>query len=175
MNIEKYQLCTILFIIMIVLILFIAMYYKYNISSNISSNISKLQFTNIDSITDQTQILELLEEAKKMAKEKFSKSFSKEKFELINQATYNNYMNELSNIQNWLATNSNTVLADIKAKLDTLNEDRQKNKDKILTLLTNIYMLNYISKINKDNAEVYKVYLKYNDPKKNIYYRPYLD
>ena len=94
---------------------------------------------------------------------------------LVNQDTYFKYGSQLDNLQSWLDTNTSELLNKIKIELDKYNENREENKDKILSLLTNIYVLNYIYKLNKDNAEVYKVYLKYNDPKKNMYYKPYLD
>jgi hypothetical protein len=94
---------------------------------------------------------------------------------LIDRSSYYVYNSNLDNLQTWLDKNISELLNKIKIELDKYNENREENKDKILILLTNIYVLNYIYKLNKDNAEVYKVYLKYNDPKKNMYYKPYLD
>ena len=94
---------------------------------------------------------------------------------LIDRSSYYVYNSNLDNLQTWLDKNTSELLNKIKIELDKYNENREENKDKILILLTNIYVLNYIYKLNKDNAEVYKVYLKYNDPKKNMYYKPYLD
>ena len=165
------------------------MYYQYNVSSN--STI--LRFSNIDNFNNTTELLQLISEAKNKAKEKIKQILKSqknthkleklEKFNdleikpptLITYGPYYKYDNDVNKLQEWLDTNTNKVFSDIQQKLQDFNSNRTQNKTEILNLLTNMYVLNYLYKINTDNAEVYKVYLKYNDPKKNMYYKPYLD
>ena len=94
---------------------------------------------------------------------------------LVDQDTYYAYIDKLDITQEWLNNKTAELFNKIQEKLNDYNTNRTQNKAEILDLLTNVYVINYIYKLNKDNAEVYKVYLKYNDPKKNMYYKPYLD
>jgi hypothetical protein len=94
---------------------------------------------------------------------------------LVDQDTYYRYGDKLDNTQDWLNNRTAELFKKIQEKLNDYNTNRTNNKAEIIDLLTNIYVINYIYKFNKDNAEVYKVYMKYNDPKKNMYYKSYLD
>ena len=50
---------------------------------------------------------------------------------------------------------------------------KEINKQSILKVLTNIYIIKYIESINKSNAESYKTFLQYDNPNNNKYYKQY--
>ena len=81
-----------------------------------------------------------------------------EKLDLINQ-----YINELES-------------GDLQAVIDTIDkvkEVRLYAKEKILDMLTNIFMIRYIDSIKQGNAVSYQQYLAYNNPDTNKYYKQY--
>jgi hypothetical protein len=121
-------------------------------------------------------MLELMETARQNATKILKEKFAVDN-RLILQNDAENYYNNLNAMQSWLDDTYNGeygILAKIKAQLQTTAETRDINKKSILTLLTNIYIINYINFINKQNAESYKMFLKYEDPKNNKYYNQYL-
>ena len=87
-----------------------------------------------------------------------------------------NYYNSLNAIQSWLDNSYNGeygILSQISSDLQTASTIRNTDKQAILQLLTNVYVVSYINATNKQNAEAYKVFSKYNDPTKNKYYSQY--
>ena len=80
-------------------------------------------------------------------------------------------LNELSKIINNI---ENENLEKIKTTIDNVKNQRFDNKQKILDVLTNIYILRYLEIINKGNAASYKEFIKYQNPKENTYYKQYL-
>ena len=81
-----------------------------------------------------------------------------EKLDLITQ-----YMNDLES-------------GDLQAVRDTIDQVKQLrlySKEKILNLLTNIYMIRYIDFIKQGNAVSYQQYLAYQNPNTNKYYKQY--
>ncbi len=70
----------------------------------------------------------------------------------------------------------NLEKGDLQAVIDTIDQVKQIRlyaKEKILKLLTNIYMIRYINFIKQGNAVSYKEYLTYNNPDTNKYYKQY--
>jgi hypothetical protein len=110
----------------------------------------------------------------KIRKEKFTSQLDQRQ---ITQPDAINYYSQLENIQSWLNNNyygENGILENIKYKLSVVNDIREKEKEEIINLLSNIYVIAYIDQINKANAESYKTYLKYGDIRNNPYYNQYL-
>jgi len=61
-------------------------------------------------------------------------------------------------------------LNSISDTINSLKNKRIENKDKILKVLTSIYILRYLEIVNKTNAVSYKEFLKYQNIKNNKYY-----
>ena len=142
--------------------------------SNISNIIYNEHFDNI--VDNKALMLELMATAKENAAK-----ILKEKFAVDNRLILQNdavkYYNNLNAMQFWLDDTYNGeygIMAKIKAELKIASEKRNIDKQAILELLTTIYVINYINFINKQNAESYKMFLKYEDPKNNKYYNQYL-
>lgn len=64
-------------------------------------------------------------------------------------------------------------LQNIKNTIDELKKTRLEAKDKILNMLTNIYIIRYIDFIKQGNAVSYQQYLAYQNPNTNKYYKQY--
>jgi len=65
---------------------------------------------------------------------------------------------------------------DLQAVIDTIDKVKKVRlyaKEKILKLLTNIYMIRYIDFIKQGNAASYQQYIAYNNPDTNKYYKQY--
>jgi hypothetical protein len=162
-----------LLVILVILVIFCIGVYLYT-DTNISNIIYHERFDNI--VDNKTLMLELMETARQNATKILKEKFAVDN-RLILQNDAENYYNNLNAMQSWLDDTYNGeygILAKIKAQLQTTAETRDINKKSILTLLTNIYIINYINFINKQNAESYKMFLKYEDPKNNKYYNQYL-
>jgi hypothetical protein len=159
--------------IFVVLVIFCICSYVYR-NANVSDIIKIDHFNNI--ADNKTILLELMKNAKdnaiKVLKEKFLVDER-----LILQKNAVNYYNNLNAFQSWL---DNTyegeygIIAKLNKDLETASETRLINKQEILKLLTNIYIINYINFINRQNAESYKMFLKYETPENNKYYKQYL-
>ena len=65
-------------------------------------------------------------------------------------------------------------LLSIEKTMNLIKSQRIDNKKKIVDLLTNIYILGTVDTINKGNAVSYREYLKYVNPKDNVFYKQYL-
>jgi hypothetical protein len=162
-----------LLVILVILVIFCIGVYLYT-DTNISNIIYHERFDNI--VDNKALMLELMETARQNATKILKEKFAVDN-RLILQNDAENYYNNLNAMQSWLDDTYNGeygILAKIKAQLQTTAETRDINKKSILTLLTNIYIINYINFINKQNAESYKMFLKYEDPKNNKYYNQYL-
>jgi hypothetical protein len=140
---------------------------------------------NNNNIDNKIVLLELMEKAKQNAEAKINKMNgiinTKEKFlvddRLLQKNDAINYYNSLNAIQSWLDNSyngSNGILEQISSELQTASTIRQENKQAILDLLTNIYIVAYINSTNRHNAEAYKVFLKYSKPENNKYYTQYM-
>jgi hypothetical protein len=169
------KLNNLLLIILVILVIFCIAFYIYNgFDIKLESILYNENFDNI--LENKTYLLELMNIAKqnanKILKEKFiADTNSIFKSDAIN---YNNSLNEL---QTWLDNSyygDNGILAQIQSNLRTAENIRTVDKQALLDLLTNMYIINYINYINRQNAESYKMYLKYNNPKNNKYYTQYL-
>lgn len=62
----------------------------------------------------------------------------------------------------------------IQKIIEIIKTQRSTDKTKILEILSNLYVLQNINNINDGNAVSYREYLKYKNPKQNIYYQQYL-
>ena len=170
------QLNNILLVILVILVIFCICFYIYtdmNIS-NISNIIYHERFDNI--VDNKALMLELMATAKENAEKILKEKFAVDN-RLILQNDAEQYYNNINAMQYWLDNTYSGeygILAKMQAELKIASETRNINKQAILELLTNIYVINYINFINKQNAESYKMFLKYEDPKNNKYYNQYL-
>jgi len=167
------QLNNILLVILVILVIFCIGVYIYT-DTNISNFIYHERFDNI--VDNKSLMLELMATAKENAEKILKERFAVDN-RLILQNDAEKYYNNLNAMQSWLDNTYNGeygILAKIKADLQTASETRNIDKKSILILLTNIYVINYINFINKQNAESYKMFLKYETPKNNKYYNQYL-
>lgn len=173
------KLNSILLIILLILIIFCIGVYIYT-DANISNIVSIDQFDNITD--DKSYLLELMSEANenatKILKERFgiSTTIAIDTRQILKKDA-ENYYNSINAVQYWLDNNYNGeygIIARIKADIETAQNIRKVNKKALLNLLTNVYIISYLNYTNKQNAESYKMYLKYNDPQKNKYYTQYL-
>ena len=175
-----------LFIILVILIIFCMLFYIYH-----NGNISQLIY--YDTQMDTTNhFMDVITTAKSNAHEIIKKIENelpittriqtKEKFDtpderrlLISDA--NNYDIQLNNLSTWLNTSyygDNGILKNLKYQLTQANNYRTEKRDDLIKLLTNIYILAYLDSMYKNNAEVYKMYLKYRNPTENKYYQQYI-
>jgi len=167
------------------------MYNGFNMNKIVNYDNFNDNFNN--SIDNKIILLELMETAKQNAQEKIQKMHAKmnakinainntkEKFfvdnRLLQENDAINYYNSLNGIQSWLDNSyygDNGILAQISSELQTASTIHQQDKQAILDLLTNIYIIAYINSTNRHNAEAYKVFLKYNKPENNKYYNQYM-
>jgi len=187
-----------LLIIFLILVIFCICFYTYNgfNMKNIGKNI--VYYDNFDNTIDnKIVLLELMEKAKDNAQSTISKmdtlinakmnakmsvtNNTKEKFlvddKLLLENDAINYYNNLNAVQSWIDNSYNGdygILAQISSDMQTASDIRQQDKKAILDLLTNIYIIAYINSTNRQNAEAYKVFLKYDNPKNNKYYSQYM-
>ena len=84
---------------------------------------------------------------------------------------------ELNFLNYWLQNNSgnNGIMGQINELVQNANDTRVANKKILVDILTNIYSMAYLDLLNAQNAEAYKVYAKYGNPRNNKYYTQYLD
>lgn len=179
-----------LLIVLVILVIFCICLYIYN-SFNIKNIIKYDNFNN--SIDNKIVLLELMAKAKENALYKINKmnmlinvpnnktNNTKEKFivdeRLLQENNAIDYYNSLNAIQSWLDNSykgENGILAQISLELQNASVIHKKSKEEILNLLTNIYIIAYINSINRQTAEAYKVFLQYNKPEKNKYYKQYI-
>ena len=73
-------------------------------------------------------------------------------------------------LENNYGATSNTNIEEKTLAFKKINDI---NKQSILKVLTNIYIIKYIESINKSNAESYKTFLQYDNPNNNKYYKQY--
>jgi len=85
-----------------------------------------------------------------------------------------NNLEDIVGYNAYINSNLNPIISNINNTMDTVKTQRQTNKNNILNILSNIYLKRYIEIMNKQNAESYKMFLKYQEPKTNKYYQAYL-
>jgi len=166
-------------IIIVIIFLLLGYYYKNNYKNLYDSSNNKIigNVNNFDNIVElNSEMLELIALANQNAK----KIIQKENFlvdeRLIKESDANNYLYSLNNIQLWLNNTmygNNGILAKIKVNLNKANNIRVEEKQKILELLTNIFIIQYINYINKHNAQSYNIYSKYKNPESNKFLKQY--
>jgi hypothetical protein len=170
-----------LLIILLILVIFCICFYIYNGINNGTNNAinmdSIIHYNNYNNDVDNKIILlETMIKAQEQA-EKIKESFTPINNKLILATDANDYYNNINTVQYWLDNSyngSNGILADIHYQLKNAANTRNLDKQALLNLLTNIYILNYLNYNNKQNAESYKVYSKYKNTKNNKYYKQYL-
>jgi len=174
-----------LFIILVILIIFCVLFYIYH-----GGNLSQLIY--YDNRTDITKhLISVNTTAKSNARETIKKiendltnsgSKSKENFAIIDERRLliknaNKYDIQLNNLSTWVDTSyygENGLLNNLKYQLTLADNYRTEKREELIKLLTNIYVLAYLDSMYKNNAEVYKMYLKYRNPVENKYYQQYI-
>lgn len=162
-----------LLIILIILILFCILTYLYT-NGDITTILSHDNFDNV--ADNKLNMLQLMTNAKQNAQKILKERFLVDERQIIQNDAIN-YLNSVNAVQSWL---DNTykgeygIMDQIKADVQKVSESRNYNKQQLLELFTNIFVISYINLINKQNAESYKMYLKYNKPIQNKYYSQYL-
>lgn len=143
------------------------------------SNDNQSQHSEID-IDNKSEMLELMNEAKNNALEKIKNT--KEKFAASLTGTLTNdeanaYLNQLNFLNYWIQNNSGNsgIMGQINSLVQNANDKRIANKKILVDILTNMYSMAYLDFLNHQNAEAYKVYAKYGNPRNNKYYTQYLD
>lgn len=173
-------------IIITVVILFIVLCFIYNRDGILDSNLD----TTLD---EQAELLDMMNQAKIQAKDiiqnhiknniknKKQNTNLTEKFNpLIDTLTVdeaNQYLIQLNFLSQWLQNNSGDkgIMSDINQLVDQANAQRITDKKLLINILSNMYALSYIDMINRQNAEAYKVYAKYSNPRNNKYFTQYLN
>ena len=169
-----------LYIILIILIIYnICLYLYYDPKNNTTISkynaFSKHVDNNIDNnIDNKLLILDLLNIATNNAQQIINHTI-KEKFTSFLTVNDINKQNlALDAIMHTLDTeytndidpnnpdNPNSIINKLKNKLSDAGEVTNTNKETLLKMLTNIYIINYINFTNTQNAEAYKTFLKYN-------------
>lgn len=154
----------------LIVIIFIAFCILYN---------NKNQTSDIE-IENKTQMLELMNEAKKNAKEQINKN-TQEKFDSLSssltQDEANAYQSELNFLNYWIQNNSgnNGIMGQINELVQNANNSRVANKKVLVDILTNMYSMAYLDFLNHQNTEAYKIYAKYSNPRNNKYYTQFLN
>jgi hypothetical protein len=162
-----------LLIILVILLIFCVSFYLYN-GTNVSNIVKYDNFNNI--VDNNTLLLELMNIAKINANKVLKEKFNVNTNLLLNDDAIN-YNNNVNAMQSWVDNSYNGeygIANQILSQVKTANNLRNLNKQQLINLLTNIYIIGYINHINKQNAESYKMYLKYNNPNKNKYYTQYM-
>lgn len=154
----------------LIVIIFIAFCILYN---------NKNQTSDIE-IENKTQMLELMNAAKKNAKEQINKN-TQEKFDSLSssltQDEANAYQSELNFLNYWIQNNSgnNGIMGQINELVQNANNSRIANKKVLVDILTNMYSMAYLDFLNHQNTEAYKIYAKYSNPRNNKYYTQFLN
>lgn len=164
-------------IIILLVLIFIILYLSYSCPCNKEND-----FTEDDKLYALDNMLDIMNQAKTDAKVKINEmgmnntSNIKEKFSALTQAEADSIIQNLNSINYWIRNNymgTNGIKILIQNMIKNANNARDTSKETLLKLLTNIYVIEYIDSINHQNAESYKVFLKYNNPKNNKYYSQY--
>jgi hypothetical protein len=102
-----------------------------------------------------------------------NKKKNQESFENITLDDAQINIDNLDLISRYIDNIESGDLQNIKTTIDEVKKIRLDAKDKILNMLTNIYMIRYIDSIKQGNAVSYQQYLAYNNPNTNKYYKQY--
>ena len=159
----------------------------YNTFNNIDNNIDN----NI--VENNIELLDLINTATKNAQTHISNTLAKTHSQINKNNKYNKedfgvvydenlLTNDDANNIKLALSATNFLLENNYGANSTINIDEKKkefikikeiNKQSILKVLTNIYIIKYIESINKSNAESYKTFLQYDNPNNNKYYKQY--
>ena len=159
----------VIYIIMLILFLFIVLYFIYH-----GKDLNKLIYYD-NTLDNRNHFKDLISISKKNASNKLKEKFTIDENLIIeNDAiNYNKQLDDYLQILDNTYYGENGLLNKIENQVKNANLNRIEEREKIINLLTNIYMSLYIDNIHKKQHEMYKTYLKYNDPKKNKYYSAY--
>ena len=128
-------------------------------------------------IDNKIEMLELMNEAKQNAQKNINNRREKFTALAITQDEANKYMNDLNFLNYWVQNNTGDkgIMKQLDELVKNANNTRIKNKKVLVDILTNIYTMQYLDFLHQQNAEAYKVYAKYSNPRNNKYYTQYLD
>lgn len=165
-------------LVSLIVVIFLALCIMYN-NKDQSSNQSS-QSSDID-IENKTQLLELMNNAKTIAKENIKNT--REKFNSLSGSgaltkdEANAYLSELNFLNYWLQNNSGNsgTMRQINQLVQNANDARITNKKFLVDILTNMYSMAYLDFLNHQNTEAYKIYAKYSNPQNNKYYTQFLN
>jgi len=171
---------TLILILLMILLLFCLMQnYIYNSQPIrfIEPKITYNQYSEINK-NDKNNESKLIEIKKKIIVLinliKDSKENDKNNFEDIPVEDIQTYYDSLKELDNNVKEFETLDMVKIKKTMDDIKLQRMKDKEQIVNELSNLYVLLGIDHINKGNAISYNEFLKYQNPKKNIYYQQYL-
>lgn len=159
---------TVLIVILIVGIIFCYL-------SNYYSGMTLNDFLYNETLNDKLYLLELMNEARVNSIKQLKENFGTD--DLLLTTTAMSYNSDLDNLENSLNNNvygENGMLEDIRVKILNLKDVRNQDKEALLKLLTNVFILKYIIYNNKLNGASYQEFLKYRKPENNKYYKQYL-
>jgi hypothetical protein len=164
-------------IIILLVLIFIILYLSYSCPYNKEND-----FTEDYKLYALDNMLDIMNQSKKDAKDKINKmginnnNNIKEKFKALTQEEADAIIQNINSVNYWIRNNymgTNGIKVIIQSMIKNANNTKDANKETLLKLLTNIYVIEYIDSINRQNAESYKVFLKYSNPKNNKYYSQY--
>jgi len=161
---------TLLLMILIIIIIFCTMhqtcYKSQPVEFNNNTYLSNID-ENINEKIDENiiKLHNIIEDSNITLKDKFVDISANE----LKQ--YSDSLKKLSvNINN---LNTNDLLS-IQKTINEVKKQKAINKQQILDVLTNIYILRYIDFVNQGNAVSYHEFVKYQNPNQNTFYKQYL-
>ncbi len=177
-------------IIITIIVIFIILCFLYNRNLFLDTSID----TNLE---ENAELLELMNLAKLQAKTKIENHLQKIQSKMHNKNNANDkvterfnpptsilsaddaeaYIYQINFLADWLSNNTDDkgLMAEINQLVQQANNQRKTDKKTLVNILSNMYALSYINLINRQNAEAYKVYSKYSNPRNNKYYTQYLN
>jgi hypothetical protein len=161
----------------LIVIIFFVLCIIYNKNNEYVNNYwisDESNHTNDIDIENKIELLELMNEAKNNATQKIKNT--RENFNSLTSPLTNdeatNYLSELNFLNYWVQNNSgqNGIMGQINELVQNANNARITNKKVLVDILTNMYSMAYLDFLNHQNAEAYKIYTKYSNPKNNKYF-----
>ena len=176
------MLSPILLISIVIVAIFIFFCLVYNRKDMLDTNLD----TNLEK---QSELLEIIMQAKLLAKDKIENHVKqqltnknlRERFNTVLSTPLTDeeaeqYLIQLNFLADWVNNNTgdNGIMQDINQLIQQANSQRIVDKTTLINILSNMYAMSYLEMIKRQNAEAYKVYAKYNNPRNNKYYQQYL-
>lgn len=161
-------------IVSLLVVLFIVFYFVYKQKENKHVMLDE----NIDSrIEENTELLNLMNQAKSKAKEKIqTERFNTTLTSPLSEDEANQYLVQLNFLSAWIQNNTGDkgIMRELNQLIQRANSERIADKTILLNILSNMYAMSYMEMLHRQNAEAYKVYSKYENPRNNKYYTQYL-